>query len=64
MLSGQRLNEIASLKWEQVKESHLEFPREVSKNNKKTITPLTIFMKEIINNLKRENTLYSHQLKV
>ena len=56
MLSGQRLNEIASLKWEQVKESHLEFPREVSKNNKKIITPLTIFMKEIINNLKRENT--------
>ena len=56
VLSGQRLNEIASLKWEQVKESHLEFPREISKNNKKIITPLTIFMKVIINDLKRENT--------
>ena len=56
VLSGQRLIEIASLKWEQVKESHLEFPREISKNNKKIITPLTIFMKVIINDLKRENT--------
>lgn len=48
MLSGQRLNEMASLKWGQVKEDHIEFPREISKNNKKIITPLTSEMLDIL----------------
>ncbi len=53
ILSGQRLNEIAKLKWEQLKESHLEFPREISKNNKKIITPLTSEMRNIFESMSK-----------
>ena len=48
ILSGQRLNEISNLKWTQIKDTYIEFPRDMMKNNKKVITPLTEEMKSIL----------------
>ena len=51
ILSGQRLNEISNLKWTQIQDTYIEFPRDMMKNNKKVITPITEEMKNILQSI-------------
>ena len=48
LLSGQRLNEIAKLKWDEVMDDHIAIPRDRNKSGKTIITPLLPHLKEII----------------
>ena len=54
ILSGQRLNEIAQLRWIDIREDCLEIPKNRSKNNKKIITPLTETMHLLLKTLPKE----------
>ena len=51
ILSGQRLNEISNLKWSQIQDTYIEFPKDMIKNNKKVITPLTHGMLNIFKHM-------------
>ena len=51
ILSGQRLNEISNLKWSQIHDTYVEFPRDMMKNNRKVITPITGEMQRILQSI-------------
>jgi integrase len=48
LLSGQRLNEIARLTWDEVMDDHIAIPRDRNKSGETIITPLLPHLKEII----------------
>ena len=48
LLSGQRLNEIAKLTWDEVMDDHIAIPRDRNKSGETIITPLLPHLKEII----------------
>ena len=48
LFSGQRLNEIAKLAWDEVMDDHIAIPRDRNKSGETIITPLLPHLKEII----------------
>ena len=48
LLSGQRLNEIAKLTWDEVKDDHIVIPRDRNKSGETIITPLLPHLTKII----------------
>ena len=50
LFSGQRLNEIAKLAWDEVMDDHIAIPRDRDKSGETIITPLLPHLNEIIKN--------------
>ena len=48
LFSGQRLNEIARLTWDEVMDDHIAIPRDRNKSGKTIITPLLPHLRELI----------------
>ena len=58
LFSGQRLNEIARLTWDEVMDDHIAIPRDRNKSGETIITPLLPHLKKILNRCPRGNGPY------